>query len=224
MVCHSLSFIRDQLSLLFDTVVMLSAFIFLPIIPGVKGKLDVMYLIDGSQGVPTDTFMQIKKLVNASLNWYNISDTEVNVGISSFGENTDINLKLREGTRRVVAQNTLDGLFRPKGLRGIDKALNEIRTKIFEEPGESRLDAKKVLVLVTTGIYSADGASRLPDAAIALREKGIDIVVLSLGKTRSENELKAIAGNKSNVVKVDDVEELPEAFGILEKKVAEAGG
>ena len=191
-----------------------------------KGKLDVMYLIDGSQGVPTATFMQIKKLVNASLNWYNVSDKEVNVGISSFGKNTDINLKLREGTRRIVAQNTLDGLFifRPKGPRSIHKAFDEMRTKIFEKPGESRLDAKKILVLVTTGINSADGASRLPDAANALRRKGVDIIVLSLGKTRNQNELKAIAGKKSNIVKVDDVEELPKSFGILEKRVAEAGG
>ena len=189
-----------------------------------KGKLDVMYLIDGSQGVPTATYMQLKELVNASLNWYNISYTEVNVGISSFGKNMDISLKLREGTRRLVAQNTLDGLFRPKGPRSIDKAFDEMRTKVFEKPGESRLDAKKVLVLVTTGINSADGASRLPDAASALRRKGVDIIVLSLGKTWNENELKAIAGKKSNIVKVDDVENLPESFGILEKKVAEAGG
>lgn len=183
-----------------------------------------MYLIDGSQGVSTATVIEIKKLVNASLDWYNISDTGVNVGFSSFGKYTDINLRLREGTRRIAAQKTLDGLFRPEGPRSIDKALDEIRTKVFEKPGESRLNAKKVLVLVTTGINNADGASRLPDAANALRKRGVDIVVLSLGKTRNTNELKAIAGKTSNIVKVDAVEELPKSFGILEKKVAEAGG
>ena len=189
---------------------------------GVTETADVIYLIDGSGAVDTTTFNKMKNLVDASFDFYNISKDATNIGLVQFGESAEIVLRPKDGRSKWLVKKHASALSRPGGLRLINKALGLIRTDLIEKPGEVRRDGKKVIVLVTTGMNAPRGANYLAAEADNLRTRGVHTVVLSLGNVANENELTTLADR--DFVKVDSTDMLPQSFGLLERKIDEAGG
>lgn len=184
---------------------------------------DVIYLIDGSSTVDAATFNRIKKLVEASLDFYDISKDLANIGLVQFGEAAEILLRPKNGISKLLVRKYISSLSRPGGSRLINKALRLINSELMEKPGEVRPGSKKVLVLITTGMNAALGARDLiaeTDKLLFKTEK--TVVVISLGSIANENELKTLAGR--NVIKITSPQMLPHSFGLLERKIDESGG
>ena len=182
--------------------------------------MDVVYLVDGSSHVDSPTFERIKKLVKSSFGYYNISKQNSRIGLAQFGDDTQVILHPSEGTSKAIVDSFIKIFKRPGGSRRIDRALLTVRRVIFDKSDRNQ---KKVLILVTTGMNAKKGADMLPAEADLLKKQGVDTVVLSVGPLRNEKELNAIAKKVENVVKVAKPERLPESYGILERKINNAG-
>ena len=189
---------------------------------GIIGKKDIVFAVDGSRRVDETMFGKMKKLIKASLKSYNISAPETIVALVQFGGDTEIKLTLNQGTNLGTVEKSVNELARVGGPRRMNKALRVIRKDIFDSL--KRNDAQRVVVLFTTGKNSGDGTGELPSVARDLRSRGVEVIVVVVGKENDLKEIESITGKKGNAISVGDVNKLPEAIGVLEAKVREIGG
>ena len=181
-----------------------------------------MFALDGSRRVDEPMFEKMKNLLKESLKSYNISTPETNVALVQFGGDAEIKLRLNEGTNFGMVEKSASDLMRVGGPRRMNKALRVIRRKIFDSL--KRSDVQRIVALFTTGKNSGDGSGELPRVARDLRSQGVEVIVVVIGKESDPKEIEGITGKKANAINVDDVNKLPEAIGVLEAKIREAGG
>lgn len=194
------------------------------LIAGVSGKMDVVFAVDSSRRVDPEMFNKMKELVKASLASYNISESEARIGLVGFGDKAEISKKPADGASGSELEQSVIELKRIGGARRMNKAMRKMQAEIFNDAMNSKRKAKQVLVLFTTGKNSGDGSGSLPSTARSLRQQGVDIIVVSIGKEKDLNELQAIAGKLKNVIDIPSFEMLPNAIGVLEGKVQETTG
>ena len=183
-----------------------------------------MYAIDGSRRVDDAMFQKMKSFVMTSLNSFNISQDGVHVGLVQYGGSAEIRQRLKDGaspqgTRRNLALLTLVG-----GPRRMNRALRLVKRELFTKPGERRPFSKRVLILLTTGKNSGDGSGDLPRVALDLRQQGVEVIAVVIGKESDPAEIDTITGKKANSINVKDVDKLPFAIGQLEDKIKSPKG
>ena len=188
----------------------------------ISRKKEIVFALDGSRRVDETMFGRMKKLVKASLKSYNISAPQTNVALVQYGGDTEIKLRLNQGTNLGTVEQSVNDLARVGGPRRMNKALRVIRMDIFNSL--KRNDVLRLVVLFTTGKNSGDGSGELPSVARDLRSQGVEVIVVVIGKDSDPKEIEAITGKEVNAINVDDVTKLPETIGILEAKVGDTGG
>ena len=181
-----------------------------------------MFALDGSRRVDETMFRKMKNFVKASLKSYNISAPETSAALVQFGGDSEIKLRLNQGTNLGTVEQSVNDLARVGGPRRMNKALRVIRKDIFNNL--KRNDAQRVVVLFTTGKNSGDGTGELPSVARDLRSQGVEVILVVIGKESDPKEIDSITGKKGNAINVGDVNKLTEAIGIFEAKVRETGG
>ena len=180
--------------------------------------MDLAFAVDGSRNVDKNTFSKMKKFIKGALTVYTISNEKTHIGIAGFGgDKTNIVMPLSDGISVSLIENAVGSLERTGGPRRMNKAIRYIGSEMFTSKGGSRPDAEKVLVLLTAGKNSNDGKDDLPKAARQLKDKGIEVFVIAIGKDFGDEEIKAIASNPDNVAKVESAAELPQVLDQLEK-------
>ena len=181
--------------------------------------------MDGSKRVDESTFTKMKSFMKGTLDLYTISPQKTHIGVVTYGGDArDIALSLLLGTSKRALERSIDSLIRVGGLRQMNKAIRFVDTEMFSEKGGTRPRAGKALVLLTTGKNSANGKDDVPKAAKKLKDKGIEVFVIGIGKGVDPDELNVIASNQGNVANVPDKDELPRIFGQLEKATGKLTG
>ena len=191
---------------------------------GVDGKLDVIFAIDGSRRVDETMFNKMKDFVQTSLKSFTVSPLETHVGIVQYGDRAEIMIKPNDGISLSKLDDVTRKLSRIGGARRMNKALRLVNSEIYGKPGETRPNAKKVVILLTTGKNSGDGSGELPRVARQLRDEGVEIVVVVVGKDADPSEIDAITGKKGGSIAVEDPNNLKEAVGQLEEKLNDVEG
>ena len=186
---------------------------------GVDGQLDIIYAVDGSKTVDSNMFNKMREFVLASLNSLVVSPSMANVGIVQYGEKAEILITPREGTSLPKLNDVTQTLFRVGGARRMNKALKLVDSQIFGKVGETRPGSKKVLILLTTGKNSEDGSDELPVIARKLRDEGVDIIAMVVGKNADPSEVEAITGRRGGSVSVESPNKLKDAVGKLEDMI-----
>ena len=191
---------------------------------GIKERTDIVFAIDSSSGVNDTMFRRMKKLVKATLGSFKFSPSDSRGAIVGFGSQPQLASNLYEGTDARTIESTIDRLTRIGGIKGMSRALRMIRTDIFANPLNKVSNAKKVVMLFTTGKNISDSAGELEKTALELRSEGVEVIPVVVGKGIDQKKLDAITGRSSNHVYVNDARNLPLSLGPLEVKVREAGG
>ena len=169
-------------------------------------------------------FNKMKDFVQTSLKSFAISPLETHVGIVQYGDRAEIMIKPNDGISLSKLDDVTRKLSRIGGARRMNKALRLVNSEIYGKPGETRPNAKKVVILLTTGKNSGDGSGELPRVARQLRDEGVEIVVVVVGKDADPSEIDAITGKKGSSIAVEDPNSLKEAVGQLEEKLNDVGG
>ena len=192
---------------------------------GLSGKLDIVFAIDGSRKVDIKTYGKMKDFVKGASTLYNVSLSESHIGILNYGGDTkSIALSLPEGTSQFAIEQSLKAIEPVGGLRHMNKAIRFVDSQMFGVTGGGRLDAGKVLVLLTTGKNSEEGKSDLPKAAKKLKDKGVEIVVIALGRNVDPDELNIVASNPNSFMRVSDGNDIPKALVKVEEASAKSTG
>lgn len=166
----------------------------------------------------------MKGMVKASLESFKFSPSNTRGAIVGFGAQATIAINLNEGTNMRNLEKAVDDLTRIGGPRRMNKALRKISSDIFANPLYKFPNAKKIVVLLTTGKNSGDGSGELPSVALDLRSQGVEVIPIVIGQDRNQQEIDTITGKRANPVYVNDINSMPLALGSLEANIREAGG
>lgn len=186
--------------------------------------MDVVFAVDASEQVTDKIMNQMREFLLASTDAYSVSPSETHVGLVQFSDNGKTVLRLDRGVNVDAVKAAVSQLQRQGGSRRTDNALRYIDNDVLSSSGGSRFGADKVLVILTTGKTSLDGASEVSRMAGNLKSSGVQIIVVGLGKDVDPTEIDTIASGGNKVIVVDDGGDLPFVLGDLEKQLGKLKG
>ncbi|ESO10218.1 hypothetical protein HELRODRAFT_190413 [Helobdella robusta] len=182
-----------------------------------KNGGDIIFAIDASLGIESNTFFNVTNYIGNIVNAMNINGnldgpSFSRVGLFTYDGNsvtTYFNFSTYKTKSQIIA--ALRVPFQSKSSSRIIKAL-ETADLMFQR--EDRVNIPNYLVVVSDGDYdeSNDGLKNLWLKSVSLREKGINILSVGIGSAPYMSpQLTAIASNgRSNALIVADAQSLKE--------------
>ena len=163
-----------------------------------------------------------KRFASALLDGYKLLPDKVRVGLSIFGDQVEQDLTFADAANLEFTKERLDQLGRIRGEPRLDKVIQFADSTIFTPGSGSRAGAGRVLVIFTKS-SSQKFFNDLSSLTEPLKQKGVKIVVVGIDHTPSDTDaLKVITGSPNDVVPVGSISNLPEVFGIVERKITDA--
>uniref|UniRef100_A0A287BL81 Collagen type VI alpha 3 chain n=1 Tax=Sus scrofa TaxID=9823 RepID=A0A287BL81_PIG len=189
---------REELRRLQASVVPLTS-------PGVSGKRDVVFLIDGSQTAGPE-FQYIRTLIERLVDSLDVGFDTSRVAVIQFSEDPRVEFLLNAHSSKDEVQNAVRRL-RPKGGRRINigGALEYVSKNIFKRPLGSRIEegVPQFLILISSG----KSDDEVDDSAAELKQFGV--APLTIARNADPEELVKISLSPEYVFSVSTFRELP---------------
>nr|XP_017202216.1 collagen alpha-5(VI) chain [Oryctolagus cuniculus] len=179
--------------------------------------LDVVFVLDHSGSINSE---QQESMINLTIHLVKKSDVgrdRVQFGALRYSDDPDILFYLNTYSNRSAIIEHLRRRRDTGGSTFTAKALGRSAT-LFEEQHGSRIkqNVKQMLIIITDG--ESHDRHLLNDTALKLRNKGITIIAVGVGKANQE-ELEAMAGNKENTIHVKDFDKLKDVYLPLQESM-----
>lgn len=185
-------------------------------------NVDVAFLIDSSGSISGKNYRKVKTFVaNLAAN-FNISPrgSRAAVVLYSTGASTDI--KFTDFTSSESFGRAVQQLRHHRGFTRIDLALQRAYYDLFSPRADSRYDVPKLAFLLTDGEQTpSPGAIPLDRAARFLKNEGVRLITIGIGKNVKEEELKSIASSDKDVILAETFDGLLEEVEPLTKSACE---
>lgn len=176
------------------------------------GPLDLAFVLDDSTSVSDDEFTDVIDFVTYVIDAFpGVSSSGTRVGIVMFSSEASIAMPFNRYFERKRMIAAVKKLQRKRGGTHIGEGLAKSFELYSSKAYGSRPSALKVMLLMTDGKNQGEG---VVENAKKLRERGVRVIVVGVGKAVLDVQLEQIAGKKENVFKVD-------SFKGLEPVVAE---
>nr|XP_058908038.1 collagen alpha-3(VI) chain isoform X6 [Kogia breviceps] len=189
---------REELSRLRASVVPLPT-------PGIGGKRDVVFLIDGSQSASPE-FQYIRTLIERLVDNLDVGFDMTRVAVIQFSEDPRVEFLLNAHSSKDEVQNAVRRL-RPKGGRqvNIGGALEYVSKNIFKRPLGSRIEegVPQFLVLISSG----KSDDEVDESAVELKQFGV--APLTIARNADQEQLVKISLSPEYVFSVSTFRELP---------------
>ncbi|XP_026973170.1 collagen alpha-3(VI) chain isoform X5 [Sagmatias obliquidens] len=189
---------REELSRLRASVVPVTS-------PGVGGKRDVVFLIDGSQSAGPE-FQYIRTLIERLVDYLDVGFDMTRVAVIQFSEDPRVEFLLNAHSSKDEVQNAVRRL-RPKGGRQINigGALEYVSKNIFKRPLGSRIEegVPQFLVLISSG----KSDDEVDESAVELKQFGV--ASLTIARNADQEQLLKISLSPEYVFSVSTFRELP---------------
>uniref|UniRef100_A0A2K6LQ85 Collagen type VI alpha 3 chain n=1 Tax=Rhinopithecus bieti TaxID=61621 RepID=A0A2K6LQ85_RHIBE len=173
--------------------------------PGVGGKRDVVFLIDGSQSAGPE-FQHIRTLIERLVDYLDVGFDTTRVAVIQFSDDPKVEFLLNAHSSKDEVQNAVQRL-RPKGGRQINvgSALEYVSRNIFKRPLGSRIEegVPQFLVLISSG----KSDDEVDDPAVELKQFGV--APLTIARNADQEELVKISLSPEYVFSVSTFRELP---------------
>ena len=166
---------------------------------GMRGKLDLVFVMDGSADVPSTMFEAQKDFVRGTVDAYDFEAGRTRVGILSYGFKPSTVLNVRDGLSQSAVNGRMRNVMPVGGARNVSNALEFAGSQAFDEAaGNSKA---KLLVLLVSGRDNTPLDEGIKLALNKLNKRGIEVMVIVLGKAV---DMEMVDG----VVKKDMVEQV----------------
>ena len=140
---------------------------------------------------------------------FGVSDTGSRAGVITFSYNAVHSIKLNDYTSLSKFNEAVDKIPLMGSTTRIDKALRLTQDEMFSISNGARPGVNKVLFVLTDGSQTQDAGAEDPgDVAKELRDAGIRVIAIGIGKGINNTELAHIAGSPSNVYSASTFDEL----------------
>ncbi|XP_062970951.1 collagen alpha-5(VI) chain isoform X1 [Cynocephalus volans] len=172
--------------------------------------LDVVFVLDHSGSINSQ---QQESMINLTVHLVKKADVgrdRVQFGALKYSEHPEILFYLNTYQNR---SGIIENLRRRRDTGGSTftaRALEQAKTLFREEHGSRiKQNVKQMLIVITDG--ESHDHDLLNDTALALRDKGITIFAVGVGKAK-QDELEAMAGDKKNTIHVENFDKLKDTY------------
>lgn len=185
--------------------------------------MDLIYLLDVSQLTNEETLESIKNYIKKDLDSYNFSTGDnVRMEIVLFDDSVRSVVKLDQDITKDDYVNKINSItLKEKKNADFTKAFSYILSNVQDR---FRKDAAKVLVLITTSNNKNSDPSKMLSDIAKLKQDGVKIVTVGLGKRVDTDELNNIATEPNYVVLIDDSSKLDENVSSIKRAVSKSTG
>ncbi|XP_047593143.1 collagen alpha-5(VI) chain isoform X4 [Lutra lutra] len=179
--------------------------------------LDIVFVLDHSGSINTEEQESMMNLTIHLVKKADVGSARVRIGALKYSEYPEVLFHLGKYSNGSAVIEHLRRRRDTGGRTFTAKALDHTNIMFTEEHG-SRIqqNVKQMLIIITDG--ESDDRNRLNDTALKLRNKGIDIYAVGVGKA-NQLELEAMAGNKNNTFHVDNFNKLKDLYQPLQERM-----
>lgn len=130
--------------------------------PGIKGKLDIISVIDTSDGVGQNLFLKIKDILILMANQFEVSPSQARMSFITFSSAPRTVISLDQGTDKETVSAVLSALTTEAGKPDLNSALQRAIRIIADRNEPSRLAVPTKVVVYASDITqdSIEAASR----------------------------------------------------------------
>lgn len=176
-----------------------------------------MFVLDHSGSINTEEQESMMDLTIHLVKKADVGSARVRIGALKYSEYPEVLFHLGKYSNRSAVIEHLRRRRDTGGRTFTARALDHTNIMFTEEHG-SRIqqNVKQMLIIITDG--ESDDRNQLNDTALKLRNKGIDIYAVGIGKA-NQLELEAMAGNKNNTFHVDNFNKLKDLYLPLQERM-----
>lgn len=179
---------------------------------------NIGFIMDSSGSLRRD-YGKEKEFVKELAQSFEIGEAGSRAGVVTFSYNAEVSIRMDEFKKLADFKKAVDSIPLMGYTTRIDKALRLAKGKLMIG---ARKDAPKLVFLLTDGSQTKDSDAVDPAVlAKELRDDGIKLIVIGVGKGTKLDELERIAGVPSNVYMANDFNELMSS--VFVQNVAKAG-
>ena len=162
-----------------------------------ESPIDVAFLMDSSGSLGTWNYVKLKNTVYRMAKYFGVSPMGSHAAVILYSDNYEIGVKFDDFLTIGQFKTYVDNLRYLKQRSRMDLALDAAHKYIFTREGNTREFLPKIAVLVTDGEQSKfRNRIPLPVAAQRLRDQGVNIYAIGVGKGPSRNELESMVVDK----------------------------
>jgi len=174
--------------------------------PTCKAKVDIGFVLDSSGSLRND-YDKEKDFLKALAATFGVSETGARAGVVTFSYYTEHSVKLSDHTDLAGFNDAVDKIPLMGSTTRIDKALRLTQKEMFTIGNGGRPGVSKVLIVLTDGSQTQDAGAEDPgDVAAELRDSGIRVIAVGIGKGINTTELAHIEAK--NVYSASSFDEL----------------
>lgn len=165
--------------------------------------LDVAVLMDSSGSISRRNFQVFKRFIKSIITGFEVSEDHTHIAIIEYSTNASVQLKFNDFTGRALNRNNVKGrvnrIPHRRGKTFIDRALRLANEEVFTEKAGMRDWVKKVAFVMTDGEQTKDPEATksvneiLAEAVQPLKDKGVRVITLGIGKKVNKESLQTIA-------------------------------
>ena len=185
-------------------------------------NVDVAFLIDSSGSISGRNYRKVKTFVTNLAENFNISPRGSRAAAVLYSTGASTEIKFTDFTSSESFGSAVQQLQHQRGITRIDLALQRAYYDLFSPRADSRYDVPKIAFLLTDGEQTpSPGAMPLDRAARFLKNEGVRLVTIGIGKNVKVEELKSIASSDKDVVLADTFDGLLDEVEPLFKSACE---
>ena len=169
---------------------------------------DVGFILDSS-GSLRDEYNKEKQFVKALASKFIIRGKGVRGSVVTFSSNAQLSIKFNDHDKTSTFNKAIDNIPLMGFETKIDRALRLTQSQMFTQNNGARAGVPKILILLTDTLQTEQRGAEDPTlVAEELRQSGIHLVVIGIGKGIKSSELSVIAGDSDHVFTAESFDEL----------------
>ena len=162
---------------------------------------DVAFLVDSSGSISRKDYSKVKTFVANLAAKFEISPTGSRAAVVLYSTRASTPIRFGAYTSKETFQRAVQRLRHERGYTRIDLALRRAYFDLFSTRVNTRFLAAKIAFVLTDGEQTKTGSFiPLSRAALTLKNVGVRIIAIGIGKNVKREELKQIASSEKDVV------------------------
>lgn len=172
------------------------------------GKVDVGFILDSS-GSLRNSYHKEKELLKRIAGTFVIGQNQARMSVVTFSYHASLSIKFSDHDAETDFFQAVDNIPLMGYTTRIDKALEMAKDSMFDQKNGARVDVPKILILLTDGSQSPS-SDAIDPAVLAkkIRNTGIKLLAIGIGKGINQTELEHIAGSSQSTFQATTFDEI----------------
>ena len=166
-------------------------------------KLDLVFLIDSSGSVLPNEYQMMKDFIKTVVQYNGLSRNGIHAGIVLFSSTAKVAIKLNDFFETRSFISAVQSLEHHRSARLIDKGLYVAYSQLLTKDFGARMEVPKVMLILSHGVQTkTKNYIDLRVASMPLKESGVLMTAIGIGRHTDREELVTITGNTESVYTV----------------------